>query len=248
MSEIQIRVVIPVLHSDDLVEKCKHEYDSAAAPDVAMSYVTLETGTPTIESKFDLALAQPDTIRRCIEAERDGVDAVVIACFGDPGGDGAKEATAIPIIGEGEAALHVGSLLGSCFSIITVQQETVPFMMSMVERAGLASKQASVRPVAFGVMDFGLDCVPEVVDQATRCVLEDGAEVIVMGCTGTGTDMVPEIANQLAARVGTYVPVIDPVRAAVSLAELCARHHYRPSKRAFPALQYQRDEYWAAHA
>jgi allantoin racemase len=243
---IHVRVVIPVLHSDELVDKCRHEYDHAAGPDVVMSYVCLRHGTSTIESKLDLAIAQPDTIRCCIEAEDEGCDAVVIACFGDPGGDGAKEATLIPIVGEGEAALHFGSLLGSRLSIITVRQETVPFMVSMVERVGMAAKLASVRAVQFGVMDFDLSCVPDVVDQAAAAVTEDGAEVIVMGCTGTGVDMVPQITALLADRVGSYVPVIDPVRAAISLAEGCARHHYRASKRAFPTPTETRTEYWLA--
>jgi allantoin racemase len=249
VERIHVRVVIPVLYSEALVEKARHEYDRAAGPAVEMSYVCIEHGTTTIESEFDVALVQPDTIRLCMQAEADGVGAVVIACFGDPGGAGAKEITNIPVVGEGEAALHVGSLLGNRFSIITVQQETVPFMISMAERVGLAAKLASVKPVQAGVMDFGLDCVPEVVEQSLRAVTEDGAEVIVMGCTGTGVDMVPLITEQLAERVGAYVPVIDPVRAAVSLAELCVRHGYRSSKRAFPTPPQKRPEYsWAATA
>jgi len=241
---LEIRVVIPVLHSDDLVEKCKHEYDGAAGSGVTMSYACIETGTHTIEGRRDLALAEPGTIKACMEAERDGADAVVIACFGDPGGDGAKECTSIPIVGEGESALHLASMLAGRITVVTVRQETVPFMRAMVERTGLASKLASIRPVEFGVMDFGLDCIPDVVEQATAAVLEDGAEAIVMGCTGTGTDMVPEITRRLADRVGAYVPVIDPVHAAVGLAEQCARHGYRPSKRAFPTPLYDRAEYW----
>jgi allantoin racemase len=243
---VSIRVVVPVLFSDELVEKARHEYDNAAGLGVEMSYVCIENGTNTIESEFDRALAQPETIRCCLQAERDGVDAVVLACFGDPGAEGAKEATTIPIVGEGEAALHLGSLLGTRLSIITVQRETVPFMIAMASRVGFGGKLASVRPVDFGVMDFSLAAVAEVVEQAYLAVTEDGADVIVMGCTGTGVDMVPEITRVLAERVGSYVPVIDPVRAAVSLAEACARHGYAPSKRAFPALQFSRPEYrWA---
>ena len=244
--KIHVRVVIPVLHSDELVDKCRHEYDHAAGPGVSMSYVCLEQGTATIESKADLALAQPDTIRRCLEAEADGCDAVVIACFGDPGGAGAKELASIPIVGEGEAALHVGSLLADRLSIVTVRRETVPFMRTMVEQVRLDAKLASIRPVEFGVMDFDLNCVPDVVEQAYVAVTEDGAEAIVMGCTGTGVDMVPRITEQLAERVGAYVPVVDPVCAAVSLAELCARHGYRPSKRAFPTPLDARHDFFAA--
>jgi allantoin racemase len=246
---MRIRVVIPVLYSEALVEKARDEYDRAAGAGIEMSYVCIENGTATIESEFDLALAQPETIRCCVQAEGEGIDAVVIACFGDPGGAGAKEATTIPVVGEGEAALHLGSLLGTRFSIITVQQETVPFMVSMVNRTGLERKLASVRPVEFGVMDFDLSCVPDVVEQSVLAVTQDGADVIVMGCTGTGVDMVSEITRQLAERVRAYVPVVDPVRAAVSLAETCARHGYAPSKRAFPALQFERPEYrWASDA
>jgi allantoin racemase len=246
---VQVRVVIPVLYSEELVEKAKHEYDNAAGPQVEMSYACIENGTRTIESQFDLALAQPDTIRLCVEAERDGAEAVILACFGDPGAAGGKEMTAIPIIGEGEAALHLGSLLGTKITIITVRQETVPFMVAMTERVGMGSKLASVRPVDFGVMDFGLGCVPDVVEQATRAVEQDGADVIVMGCTGTGVDMVPQITSQLAERVGAYVPVIDPVRAAISLAEACARHGYHPSKRTYPTPADSRSEYgWAVRA
>jgi allantoin racemase len=245
---LEVRVVIPVLHSDELVEKCRHEYDHAAGAGVTMSYACVEHGTRTIESKRDLALAEPGTIAACVEAEREGAAAVVIACFGDPGGDGAKECTSIPVIGEGEAALHLASLLGSRLSVITVQQGTVPLMRSMVERTGLAGKLASVRPVEFGVMDFGLDGIPDVVEQATAAVLEDGAEVIVMGCTGVGPDMVPEITRLLAERIGAYIPVVDPVRAAVGLAEQCALHGYRPSKRAFPTPLDSRPEYRQAGA
>ena len=99
-SEIHIRVVIPVLFSESLVKKAQHEYDHAASPGVVMSYACLTNGTHTIESEFDLALAQPETIRECVRAEGDGCDAVVIACFGDPGASGAKEVLSIPVVGE----------------------------------------------------------------------------------------------------------------------------------------------------
>ena len=231
--KINIRVVIPVLHSDELVDKCRHEYDHAAGPDVAMSYVCLEHGTSTIESKLDLALAQPDTIRCCIEAEHDGCDAVVIACFG------VRAATA-------PRRRH---------SSQSWARERPPSTSGACSEAGSQSSPCSRRPcrswcrwssaqdscqARLGSCDpvrgDGLrpQLRPDVVEQAAAAVSDDGAEVVVMGCTGTGVDMVPQITELLADRLGTYVPVIDPVCAAVSLAEACARHSYRPSKRAFP--------------
>lgn len=247
--ELHVRVVIPVLYSETLVDKARYEYDRAAGRGVRTSYTCLTNGTATIESEFDLALAQPETMRECMRAESDGCDAVVIACFGDPGAAGAKEALAIPVVGEGEAALHLGSLLGRQLSIITVRQETVPFMIAMTARAGLSPRLASVRPVDFGVMDFGLDCIPDVVAQSEAAVVEDGADVIIMGCTGTGIDMTAEVSSELTRRLGAFVPVIDPVRAAIGLAEICALHAYRSSERVYPRLVLERPEYeWPEHA
>src|SRR5437867_4429399 len=102
---MKIRVIVPVLHSDELVGKARKEYQACASPDVELSVVCLSNGTRSIESEFDMALAQPDVIRLARQAETDGVHACTIACFGDPGAAGAKEVVSIPIVGEGEAAM-----------------------------------------------------------------------------------------------------------------------------------------------
>jgi allantoin racemase len=246
-SSVHIAIVLPVMYSEGLFEKAKQEYDNAASPGIELSYACLEHGTHTIESDFDMALAQPDTIRLCRKAEQDGAHAAVITCFGDPGGVAAKETTNIPIVGEGEAALHVAGLLAPRFSIVTVRQSTVPFMIGVAERVGLGPRLRSVRAVEAGVMDFTREHIDEVVEQAAVAVVDDGAEAIVMGCTGVGADMCPTIEERLTERVGSYVPVVDPVRCAISVAELCVRHGYRPSKRAYPTPPEERPEYrWAA--
>jgi allantoin racemase len=241
--QVKIRVVIPVLDSEELVGKARDEYLRAAAPDVDLSFVAIPKGTDTIESQYDLALAQPETIRMVLEAERERIEACIIACFGDPGGSGAKEVVAIPVVGEGEAALHVASLLGYRYSIITVRAQTIPFMRIMAASAGLSERLASVRPVDFGVMDFSLSCVDDVVEQSAAAVQHDGAEAIVMGCTGTGVDMAPVVQERLQERLGVYVPVVDPVRAAISLAEGLVRAGLSQSKVSYPTPPSLRPEY-----
>ena len=239
---MKVTVIIPVLSSPELVGKCKLEYARAAAPDTIVDFRPLEIGTETIESWYDMALSQPDTIRMALRAEQDGADAVVIACFGDPGGDGSKEALSIPVTGEGETALSAVALLARRFSIITVRQETIPFMSTMTERIGFGHKLASVRAVEHSVMDFSLDAVDEVVEQSRKAITEDGAEGIVMGCTGTGVDMAAEVSEQLEKEFG-YVPVIDPVKAAIGTAEMLVRSGYRSSRLSYPTPLSMRPEY-----
>lgn len=243
---MRVAVVVPVLSSPELVSKCSLEYRNASAPDTEVEFYPLDVGTETIESWYDVALAQPDTIRKAQQAEAAGADAVVIACFGDPGGNGAKEALSIPVVGEGEAALYLTAMLSRRFSIITVRRQTVPFMAMVTKSVGLEDKLASVRPVEHSVMDFSLDAVDEVVAQAKAAVAEDGAEGIVMGCTGVGVDMAALVSDELEKEFG-YVPVVDPVKATIGMAEALVRSGYRSSRLTFPEPFSLRPEYqWPA--
>ena len=240
---MQVRLVIPVLYSDELVGKADEEYARAASPGTELSSVAIANGTQTIESQYDHVLAQPETMRLIIEAEREGIDACIITCFGDPGGAGAKEMVSIPVVGEGEAALHFAHLLGYRYSIITVQEASIPFMRIMAQTAGLGERLASVRAVPFGVMDFSLSCVDDVVEMSLAAVKQDGADVIVMGCTGTGVDMAAVAEQRLQEELGYYVPVVDPVKATIVLAEGLVRTGMSHSKKAYPAPVSARPEY-----
>lgn len=240
---MKIRIVAPVLHSKELVEKARAEYEAAAGAGVDISVVCLANGTRSIESELDVALAQPETIRLVREAAADGIQACIIACFSDPGGPAAKECVDIPVVGEGEAALHFANLLGYRYAIITTREICVARVRNVARRAGLGERLASVRAAGFGVLDLGPDCVPRVAAQAVRAIREDGAHVIVLGCTGTALDMAEQVGREVAREVGAYVPVIDPVKAAIRLAEALVETRMRPSKLAYPTPPVPRPEY-----
>ena len=240
---MDIRVIVPVLHSDALAEKARLEYQACASPGVDLTVACVANGTDSIESEYDMALAQPEVMRLVRDAETDGADGCMITCFGDPGAAGAKELVSIPVVGEGEAALHMASLLGGRLAIMITQRELFPMMRRLAAQVGMADRLASVRAVDAGVLDFGLECVPKAVDQAVAAVEEDGAEVIVMGCTGTGVDMAAMIEESIKQRLGTYVPVIDPVKATMKLTEALVATGMSHSKIAYPTPPHARAEY-----
>ena len=240
---MKVRVIVPVLHSEALVGKAEEEYRACASPDVELSVVCVANGTNSIESEYDMALAQPEVIRLAREAEAAGIDACTIACFGDPGGAGAKELVRIPVVGEGEAAMMFAGLLGSRFSVIITQREIFPLVRRLVRGAQMEQRLASIREVEAGVLDFSLDCLPRAIDQAVAAVREDEADVIVMGCTGTGVDMARLIEDGLMQRLGVYVPVIDPVKVTMKLAESLAQLRLAHSKAAYPTPPSPRPEY-----
>lgn len=74
-----------------------------ARPGVALSHVQSEDGPVAVRSDADVEAARPGVLRRIEQAERDGVDAVIIDCTSDVGLTEARAAVAaIPVIGPGE--------------------------------------------------------------------------------------------------------------------------------------------------
>jgi allantoin racemase len=240
---MQIRVLLPVLPSATLINKAMAEYGAAAGSSAQISLACLRNGTSTIESDLDIALAQPETIRLAHEAEDEGIDACIVACFSDPGVDGACEAVSIPVIGEGQAALHVASLIAGRFSVITTWDQCIPRIRRLVHRGGFGNKLASVRSTGVGVMALSNDCVGRMVEESITAVKRQGAEAIILGCTGTGENLPAEISAAVQGAVGVRVPIIDPVPAALALAKACVALGLRHSKMAYPQVASLRPEY-----
>lgn len=213
---MKIRILVPVLYSELLAEKAAAEYRAAAGDAAEISLACLPNGTATIESDLDIALAQPETVRLAEAAAADGIDACIIACFSDPGGDGARERTPIPVIGEGQAAMQLAAMLSSRFSVITTWKQCVPRIRRLVMRAGLRRQLASVHATDMGVMALSNDCCDLVGTLALRAIREDGAEAVVLGCTGTGENMGDTVAAKVREALGVSVPIIDPVKAALA--------------------------------
>ena len=65
-------------------------------------------------------------MRRAVELEQEGYDALILGCYGDPGIDGIRELISIPMVGPGEATALMAASLGHRFSIITVTASIIP--------------------------------------------------------------------------------------------------------------------------
>jgi allantoin racemase len=92
-------------------------------------------------------------------------------------------------------------------------------------------------------MALSNDCLERMVDAGVRAVREDGAEAVVLGCTGTGEDMARQVESGIRHVVGVRVPVIDPVNAALAVAETCMAAGLSHSKIAYPTPARNRAEY-----
>lgn len=230
---MKIRVVTPITSADF---SSADEFQQFANAGTEVSHSQIEYGPASIESAYDEALAAPDTIAKIADAERDGVDAVIINCMGDPGMHAGREVVSIPVIGPCEATMHLASMLGHKFSVITVLESLKPQFANQAKIYGVQDKLASVRAVDIPVLDLEKDfnrMVDTLVDQAMLAVAEDGADVIMFGCTGM-LGAAQRVEDGLNARGAIGIPVIDPMVASVKLAEALVGAGLCHSKRAYP--------------
>jgi len=212
--------------SASMTDRLRRELEAVKGRETELTVVNPTAGPAAIESAEDEALAIPpmlDLIREAAPRH----DAVVIACFSDPGLDEARDIVSIPVVGIEESSLHVAAQLGRRFTILTSRAARVPAKIAHVERLGLSSRLASVRPLEMGVLEMDADpdrAVARILQVGGDAVREDGADVIVLGCAG--------LAGHAAALVSALgVPVIDPSPVALATAEMLVRLHLRQRQR-----------------
>jgi allantoin racemase len=230
----RIRVIVPVV-GEHWIAPVQEAYGHAARPGTEISAVAIDNGPASIESARDEALTIPAVLSRVQEAEAGGMDAVILDCMADPGLDPARELASIPVIGPAQAAMHLAAMLAHRFSVISVLEQGIPAVHRQILRYGLAGKVASVRAINIPVLEMGEDrerMIEAVIEESVKAVREDGAHIIVPGCTEM-IGMARVVQTGLAER-GCEVPVIDPPAVAVKLAEGLVDIGLAHSKRTYP--------------
>jgi allantoin racemase len=186
---------------------------SAASANTEITATTSGFGPASIEGYFDEAFSVPGLIAAMRDV--DHFDAAIIACFDDTGLDAARCLTTSPVIGIGEAAFHMASLVAGQFSVVTTLQRSVPAIKHNLTKYGLSSRCSGVRASEIAVLDLekpGSDARARVSGEIEQAIHHDRAEAIVLGCAGMA-----DYAEALSREHG--IPVLDGVACAVRLAE-----------------------------
>jgi len=218
--------------SASMTAHLRRELETVKGRTADLTVVNPADGPASIESALDEARAIPLALDLIAQAARDGFDAVVIACFADPGLDAAREIVSIPVVGIEESALHVAAMLGHRFTILTARRERVPAKIEHVARLGLSSRLASVRPLEMGVLEMEADparAQGRILKVGGAAVREDGAEVLVLGCAGLAG-----YGTELTGTLG--VAVVDPAPVALKTAEMLVELKLTHSKRGLYAV------------
>jgi allantoin racemase len=200
---------------------------AVAAPGTTVVARCPSFGPVSIEGHFEDAFGAAGVAEQAMLASAEGFDAAVIACFGDPGLDAAREALAGPVLGIAEAAFHAAAMLATGFSVVTTMTRTCVIAERLVQRYGFEHACRGIHGTDIPVLALescGEDTVAQIEAAARDALARDRSEAIVLGCAGMAA-----LCAQLQQRLG--VPVIDGVAAAVKFSEALVALGWQTSKR-----------------
>ena len=211
---MRILIVMPITQGifDKREAEIARKY---ASPGTEIECVHLQRGPESIEDYYDVAFAVPGLLEEVKRAEEQGFDGVLISCFADVGVDAARELSSIPVLGVAQPSMLMTSAIAQKFSVITVIREVVPLIEDNARKWGIG-RLVSVRYVNIPVLALENEgnLATALYDQTVQAVNQDGAQAIVLGCTGF-VGAAEALHAMLAEKKGLDVPVIDP--AVVSL-------------------------------
>ena len=191
---------------------------------------TLKSGPPGIETQAHVDGITEKLIDWFEErAERKRADAIVVACFSDPGVTALRECLRAPVFGIGEASYLAAAALGERFGVIAILSRSISRHRRAQHALGLDHKLAGELAIDLSVAELSRE---ELVWKRLSAVGkklrdEHGAGVLILGCAGMA-----RYRTRLEDQLG--IPVVDPTQAAVGMAMgvLLARRAAIADKRA----------------
>lgn len=162
-------------------------------------------------------------------AQEEGFDAVIIPCMADPGLHAAREISNIPVVGAAETSFLLAIALGHKFSVLEPTEEGLALTRQLLLAYQFERFLASQRVLGLSVEEIVRDerkLRQAAIREGRKAIEEDGADVVVMGC-GFMSALASELQEELR------VPVIDPLAAAMSFAEMLVKLGLSHSKKAY---------------
>lgn len=186
--------------------------------------VTADFGFSYISTRAAVSIAAHAVLDAAARAIAEGAapDAILLACFGDPGREALVEMTGLPVVGFAEAGLLAAVDLPGTSLVATNGTVWCEMLSELVLKLGIGDRIAGIRSIEDVADD--LTAVAAFLANEAEAL---GAERIVLGGAGLIPSL-PEVAGL------SPVPVLDPHRVAIGKALRLAALP-RPATSATPA-------------
>ena len=198
-------------------------------------------GNWSVESREEFAYAATARMKGVREACESGkYNGIILLGGGEPGFIESREIGrkfGLVVTANAFSQMYLATLLGDGFSIIDIEGVHNVYYRDLIRAHQLQDRCRSIRNIGYSLprpgdtdpdtlteQTFAAErgepsvAVERAIDQAEAAIIEDGAEVITLGCSMTFW-LQPYIRDGLRAR-GWDVPVLEGYTAAIELAKL----------------------------
>lgn len=230
MSGLRICILAPVA-TDHYNQRLLDAVKPVIPPDVTVEVRNLPSGHSDIEFRVDWLQNGYPVVQLARQLEQEGFDGIWLSDFDMCGVEAAREVIDIPIIGGFSASAFTALAISQRLLIVTILQSTLAMQRAHMQEYGLQDSFASIHAIDCPVPQLeNLDVVVAKTFQAAMlAVREDGAQAILLGCTGF-VDVAERVSMLLEEALQMYVPVIDPNQAGFSFLVSLVRMKLRASR------------------
>ena len=237
----KVLVIVPFAFDEKGLNNRRAQLNTVSfGPNIDFEFKGVRAGPAMLDSYHDYVLGDLALFEVGLTAQEDGYDAVCVDTMSDSGMNAMRSVLDIPVIGPGRASYMMALMLGNKMSVVTQWDGWIQAYKKSAQEYGVADKLASIRsinvmPDVENLLGGKEEVVfPKLVECATRCIEEDGAEVILLGSTTMHQAHAHLVAN-------LPVPVINPGPLTYKLAECMLGLGLTHSRKAYPKPKVPKD-------
>ena len=213
----------PATGAEGFYERLKSNWRKVGKPDSELVIKAPVKGTS--EFRYSIVghmyadmLRTIEMVEGAVQAEREGYDAAVIGCFGDPGLDVLEALVDIPVTGPAKAGILMGQAVGTRMAFVTLPhwEKKVERIIGTYGIQNLVIGHRPCRPLTLPLERFRDES--QIIDnffEIGREAIREGADVIILACVNTSTLLTFKGLGDID---GT--PVVDGAIAALKMAEV----------------------------
>ncbi len=178
-------------------------------------------------------LETPALVKKAIEAERLGFDAVIQSNTFDPGVEASRLAVRIPVVGLLRASLHFTVCLCDRLGLIVPLETHIPHTTRLVQTYGMTAFICGIKTVNLydaGDLSGYRDIIIERTVAAGRELVQQGAQAIIP----LGGKIYPYVVTPEELEPAIGVPVINTKAVGIRFAELMVSGKMTHSQKAYP--------------
>lgn len=210
-------------------------------------FVFIERGPSLVLNAYDQTHAAEGVVKRAVQAEREGADAIIINCTADTALQACREAVNIPVIGPTESTMLYSTQFTDQIAVLTFSDRINGRFIKIARELGMAhrltcSKTVSLPPESDKGKD---DVVNALFDAIKEIYLTTLCDSFMLGCSdfeGMGYMMgcpgvagVEEGLREKLAATGMNICLYKPFEVAVYQAYVSALMHVGNSRKTYPS-------------